>query len=126
MAACPEALDDGGDWSFYLFNDNAFAFEGGVLQTVGTEWGDHSHRTRVDAPIPRIEPGGFARIWREGDNVEFRMDLSLVVQTRGRQLAVTFEFPKLYAQRQLGLIGALKMRGFEVEVTTLDSPPDSK
>lgn len=121
VVACPEPLDDGNAWSFYFCNDNDFALDDVVLRTVGTEWGDQGHTSRVDVPVGTVAPMGFALIWREGDKVEFRLQLILRLQALGRSADLSFEFPKLYTQRNLRPGESLGKAGFQVEAASVAS-----
>ena len=113
IAACREAPDaNGNDWSFYLINDSTDPLELAVLYKVSYEWGDMPSAKRADVRVTALAPGAHAHIWR--DDGELRMDLSLLVQVRGRELKMSFEFPRLYRQRDLPVVEGLGKPGYEV------------
>ena len=113
IAACRETPDaDGNDWSFYLINDSADPLELAVLHEISYEWGDMPSTKRVDVRVAGLAPGAHAHIWR--DDGELRMDLSLRVQARGRELKMWFEFPRLYRKQELPIVDGLGKPGYEV------------
>jgi len=115
MAACSETLGDGKHWSFYLLNDGDTVIESVVLHAVGYEWGDWGNSKSVDVRISGLAPGAHALIWRDDDSAaELRVDLSLRVQTDGREVKLNFEFPKLYHLRNLKPVAGLGKPGYQV------------
>ena len=115
VAACREPLDDGKAWSFYLLNDNDFSLDEVVLCEVGYEWGDWGNTEAADIHVTGLAPGTHALIWRDdGSGAELRMDLSLRVQVRGREVRLQFEFPKLYRKRNLQVVDGLGKPGWQV------------
>ena len=115
IAACREDLNDGMYWSFYLINDSDVAFQSATLVCVATEWGDQGHSEVVDSRVTDLAPGSHALLCRDdGDNTEFRMELSVSVQVNGTEARLTFEFPKLYIQRNLPVVAGLSKPGYQV------------
>jgi hypothetical protein len=115
VVACREALDDGKEWSFYLINDGADPLDSAVLDWVSYEWGDMGNSEDADVRVTGLAPGAHALIWRDdGSGAELRMDLSVRVQSRGREAKMLFEFPKLYRQRDLPLVDGLGKSGLAV------------
>jgi len=115
VAACREALDDGKEWSFYLINDSAAPLDFAVLYEIGYEWGDLGNTEAADVRVTGLAPGAHALIWRDdGSGAELRMDLSLRVGVRDREVRLHFQFPKLYLQRNLQLVDSLGMPGWRV------------
>ena len=115
IAACREALDDGNEWSFYLINDSAFALDLAVLYEVQYEWGDIGNSEATDVRVTNLATEAHALIWRDdGSGAELRMDFLLRVCAQGREVALRFEFPKLYLKRNLDQIAALGKPGYEV------------
>jgi hypothetical protein len=115
VAACRESLDDGKEWSFYLINDSAAALEVAVLCAVGYEWGDWGRSEAVDVRVTGLGPGEHALIWRDdGSGAELRMELSLRVAARGREVRLQFEFPMLYRKRDLQVVDGLGIPGWPV------------
>ena len=114
IAACPEKLDDGKAWSFYLINDGAAPIDSATLLRVDTEWGDRSYREVIsDAHVVSLAPNAFALLWRDdGGNAEFRMELSVRMSVHGGVAELVFEFPKLYLQRHLQRIEPLGKIGW--------------
>jgi hypothetical protein len=122
VAACREALDDGKEWSFYLINDSAAPLDFAVLYEIGYEWGDSGNSEAADVRVTGLAPGAHALIWRDdGSGAELRMDLSLRVRVRGREVRLQFQFPKLYLQRNLQLVDSLGMPGWQVAAEGRDS-----
>jgi hypothetical protein len=111
VAACPEALGDGEQWSFYLINDGEVPLDAATLYEVSSEWGDFGHSKAVDVRVTGLRPGAHALIWR--DDGEFRTELSLRLRAGTREARLSFEFPKLYIQRNLSLVGGLGKHGWE-------------
>ena len=111
VAACREAAVDGNDWSFYLINDGDAPLDSAALYRVGTEWGDFGNSQAGDAHVTGLAAGEHALIWR-GDG-EFRTELSLLVRAGGREVRLSFEFPKLYIQRNLRHVDGLGKLGWE-------------
>ncbi len=110
VAACQE----GRKWNFHLINDSPTALDFAVLHKVGYEWGDFGNAEEVDVRVTDLTPGGHALIWRDdGSGAETRMDLFLRVQMSGREVLLSFEFPKLYCQRNLRMIEGLGKFGWE-------------
>jgi hypothetical protein len=115
VAACPEALDDGKEWRFYLINDGADLLDLAVLDKLSYEWGDWGNSETADVRVTGLAPGAHALIWRDdGSGAELRMELSLRVWVRGRVVRLQFEFPKLYLQRNLQLVDGLGKPGWQV------------
>lgn len=115
IAAYREVLDDGKEWSFYLINDSAAPLDLAVLYEIGYEWGDMGNSEAADVRITDLAPGAHALVWRDdGSGAELRMELSVRVQVRGREARLRFEFPKLYIQRNLQVVGGLGKRGWQV------------
>lgn len=112
MAACREERGDGNGWSFYLINDCDAPLESATLYRVSSEWGDMGNSYDADVRVGGLAPGAHALVWR--DDGEFRTELSLSVRAFGREARLSFEFPKLYIQRNLRPVDALGKRGFEV------------
>ena len=114
VAACREMLGDGNTWSFYLINDSDAALDSAVLLTVGYEWGDLGSSKTCNVRVHGLAPGANVRIWRDDDSgAEVRMDLSLLVHMRGREVRLQFEFPKLYLQRTLPMVEGLGKPGWQ-------------
>ena len=114
VAACPEALDDGKSWSFYLINDSGALLDSAELYSIGYEWGGAGNSESPNVRVIGLVPGGHALIWRDdGSGADIRMDLSLRVHVRGRELQLNFEFPKLYL-RELQMIDSLGKPGWQV------------
>lgn len=111
VAACREAQVDGNAWSFYLINDGNTPLDSSVLYEVSTEWGDIGHSQAPAVHVTGLAPGAHALIWR--DDGEFRIELSLLVRVGEREARLSFEFPKLYIQRNLRLVGWLGKPGLE-------------
>jgi len=114
LAACREALDDGKQWSFYLINDGDASLDSVILDEISYEWGDFGSSEKADARVADLAPGSHALIWRDdGSGAEFRMDFSMLVQSRGRQARLRFEFPKLYRQNKLPPVEGLNKSGWQ-------------
>jgi hypothetical protein len=114
IAACPESLGDGKEWSFYLINDSAVPFDMVVLKAFGHEWGDFGQTTYPDVKVTDVAPGANILIWRDNDD-EFRMWLTLLVQARGREVELLAEFPILYRSKDnLPLVTGLARPGWVV------------
>ena len=111
VAACREARGDGDTWSFYLINDGDVPLDSAVLYQVSTEWGDQGHTEAADRRVSGLAPGAHALIWR--DDGEFRTELCLRVSAGEREARLSFEFPKLYIQRDLRLVDGLGKPGWE-------------
>ena len=111
VAACREVLGDGKGWSFYLINDGGTPLDSAVLSEVISEWGDCGSSEAADVRVIGLAPGAHALIWR--DDGEFRIELSLLVRVGEREARLSFEFPKLYIQRNLRLVGWLGKPGLE-------------
>ena len=111
VAACREELADGKGWSFYLINDCAAPLDSAVLNQVSSEWGDCGHTETADVHVTGLAPGAHALIWR--DDGEFRTELSLLVRVGDREVRLSFEFPKLYRQKNLTLVDGVGKRGWE-------------
>lgn len=112
VAACREALSDGQVWSFYLINDCDTPLDSAVLYRITSEWGDLGSSRTADVHINGLAPGGRELIWR--DDGEFRTELSLLVRVGEREVRLSYEFPKLYTQRDLPLVDGLGKPGWEV------------
>ena len=110
VAACREVLGDDKAWSFYLINDCAAPLNEAVLYQVSTEWGDFGKSYATDVHITDLAPGAHALIWR--DDGEFRTELSLRVCAGEREVRLSFEFPKLYIQRNLAHVVELGKLGW--------------
>lgn len=118
VVACREDEGDGAAWSFYLLNESGLAIEGGALIEIAYQWGDNVTTENPSAPIGAVAPGQAALIWRGGsDGAEFRQDHVLKLRMGGREVAVRFEFPRLYKKRDLTLVAALGKRGWAVAPT---------
>jgi hypothetical protein len=114
VAACREALGDGKEWGFYLINDNTDPLDLTVLDTIGYEWGDWGNSETTDVRITGLAPGAHALLWRDdGSGAELRMDLSLLVRMRGREVRLRFEFPKLYLKSNLPMVEGLGKPGWQ-------------
>jgi hypothetical protein len=114
VAACRESLDDGKEWSFYLINDSDLTIDLAVLNNVGYEWGDWGNNEITNVRITNLLPGAHAIIWRDdGNGVELRMELTLLLQVRGREMRLQFEFPKLYRRSNLPIIDILGKPGWQ-------------
>lgn len=114
MAACRELLDDDKEWSFYLINDSNDHIDSVVLNQIWYEWGDLANSESVASCVTDIGPGAHALIWRDdGSGVEFRMILSVLACVGDREVNLSFEFPKLYRQRNLKLVNHLDKPGWE-------------
>lgn len=111
VAACREARGDENTWSFYLLNDGDAPLDSAVLYEVSTEWGDQGHTEAADERVSGLAPGAHALIWR--DDGEFRTELRLRVCAGDREERLSFEFPKLYKQRNLPLVDGLGKPGME-------------
>jgi hypothetical protein len=59
VAACPEVLNDGKEWSFYLINDSAVALDWALLHEIQYEWGDigKSETPPGECPRNRVRTG---------------------------------------------------------------------
>ena len=112
VAACREPPAGAGQWCFYLINDGDAPLDSAELYRVSTEWGDFGHSRAADARVGGLAPGAHALIWR--DDGEFRIELALLVRVAGREVRLTFEFPRLYRQTGLPLVGGLGKPGREV------------
>lgn len=111
VAACREAR---GEWAFYLVNDGNAPLDSATLTEVVYEWGDWGSREAPDVRVEGLGPGGHERIWQcDG---EVRTELRLLVRSGGREARLTFEFPKLYIQRNLRPIAGLDRTGWEEAV----------
>jgi hypothetical protein len=111
VGACREAQADGDAWSFYLINDGNTPLDSAALYEVSTEWGNVGHSQAPTVVVTGLAPGAHALIWR--DDGEFRIELSLLVRAGEREARLSFEFPKLYIQRNLRLVGWLGKLGLE-------------
>lgn len=115
IAACREALADGGEWSFYLINDSADSIDLAVLERVSYEWGDIGNSEHANVNVSGLRPGAHALLWRDdGSGAELRMDFSVRVQARGREVRMLFEFPKLYRKHDLPVVEGLGKAGYAV------------
>ena len=115
IAACRESLDDGNEWSFYLINDSDAPLDSATLDRIDYEWGGMGNSEAANKRVTGLEPGAHALLWRDdGDGAELRMELSLRVQTRDREVRMQFEFPKLYRLRDLPVIDGLGKPGYQV------------
>jgi hypothetical protein len=112
VAACREAPAGGNEWSFYLINDGDAPLDSAALYRVSTEWGDFGNSYAADVRVNGLAPGAHALIWR--DDGEFRTELSLLVRAGEREARLSFEFPKLYIQRNLRPVDGLGRPGWEV------------
>jgi hypothetical protein len=112
VAACPEALGDDKEWSFYLLNDGRSPLDEVVLKAFGHEWGDMGRTEHPCLKFTDLAPGASALIWRDNDD-EFRMWLTLAVRTRDREVELLFEFPMLYRRKNsLPLVDGLAKPGW--------------
>jgi hypothetical protein len=86
-----------------------------VLYEIGYEWGDSGNSQAADVRVTGLAPGAHALMWRDDSNgAELRMDLSLRVKVRGREVRMQFQFPKLHLQRNPQLVDSLGMPGWQV------------
>ncbi|MFL6286404.1 MAG: hypothetical protein ACJ74Q_24970 [Pyrinomonadaceae bacterium] len=111
VAACREASADADGWVFYLINDGVAPLDSAVLYRVSSEWGDLGNSKAADVRVNGLAPGAHAPIWQ--DDGEFRTELSLIVRAGGREVRLSFEFPKLYIQRNLSLLRGMDKHGWE-------------
>jgi hypothetical protein len=111
VAACRDASAAGNGWGFYLINDGDAALDSAVLYRVSSEWGDMGNSVAADVHVTALAPGAHALVWR--DDGEFRTELSLLVRAGGREARLSFEFPKLYLQKNLRPVGGLGKLGWE-------------
>jgi hypothetical protein len=115
VIACPERLDDGNEWSFYLINDSNVPLDSAVLYSVSYEWGDWGRSDKASVRVTALAPGAHALIWRDdGSGAELRMELSLRVHACGRDTTLRFEFPKLYRLQHLSVMDGLGKTGWPV------------
>jgi len=122
VAACREALNDGKAWSFYLINDSNAPFDRAVVYKIDYEWGDMGNSEDADVRVTDLAPGAHALIWRDdGSGAELRMELSLRLYLRGREVPLRFEFPKLCLQRNLPLVEGLGKPGWQVTAEAPDA-----
>ena len=110
VAACRET-PEGGEWGFYLINDCDAPLDSAVLYSVSTEWGNQGHSCVTDVRVSDLAPGAHALIWK--DDGEFRTELSLLVRAGGREVRLSFEFPRLYVKKNLPPVAGLGRRGWE-------------
>jgi hypothetical protein len=111
VAACPEVLGDGKEWSFYLINDGNAPLDRALLKAFGREWGDFGDATHPNVEFTNIEPAKSVLIWRDDDE-ELRMWLSLHVRMQAREASLLFEFPLLYRRKaDLPLVAGLGKPG---------------
>ena len=114
VAACPESLGDGSEWSIYLLNDGSTKLDEVVLKAFGHEWGDMGHTKHPNVRVTDVAPRASALIWRDNDD-EFRMWLTLLVRVRDREVELLFEFPMLYRRKEnLPLVDGLSKHGWAV------------
>ena len=114
VAACPEALGDGMEWSFYLFNDGSMPLDLVVLKTFGREWGDIGDTKHPNVKVTDIGAGASVLIWRDNDE-ELRMWLEVLVQVQNHEASLLVEFPMLYKRRgNLPLVAGLDKPGWVV------------
>jgi hypothetical protein len=111
VAACRDAPVAGSGWGFYLINDGNAVVDSAELYRVSSEWGDMGHSVAADVHVTALAPGAHALLWR--DDGEFRTELSLLVHAGGREARLSFEFPKLYLQKNLRFVGGLGKPGWE-------------
>lgn len=115
LVACREALDDGGEWSFYLINDSDRLLDLALLYEVQYEWGDTGSSEAAGVRVANLAPGAHALIWRDdGSGAELRMDFLVRVETAGHQAELRFEFPRLYRKHDLPLVANLGKPGYAV------------
>lgn len=115
MAACREALNDAKEWSFYLINDSPSPIQCLVLKRVSSEWGSQSAVEAKDVVVGDVAVGEHALVWRDdGSGAEFRMTVHVQLEMGGRATALSFEFPKLYRQRDLPVVAGLGKAGLQV------------
>jgi hypothetical protein len=112
VAACREPLAGTGRWCFYLINDGDGPLDSAQLYRVSTEWGDFGNSRAADVRVGGLAPGAHALVWR--DDGELRIELALLVRAGDREARLTFEFPRLYRQTGLPLVGGLGKPGLEV------------
>jgi hypothetical protein len=114
VAACPEALGDDKEWSFYLLNDGSVPLDLVVLKTFGREWGNIGETKHPNVKLTSVGTGASVLIWRDNDE-ELRMWLELLVRVRNREAALVVEFPMLYKRRgNLPLVAGLDKPGWVV------------
>jgi len=114
VAACREVLDDGKAWSFYLINDSDAPLDSAVLNQISYEWGDMGNSEATDVRVADLAVGAHMLIWRDdGCGAELRMDLSVLVRMRDREVRLLFEFPKLYLKTNLPLVAGLGKPGWQ-------------
>jgi hypothetical protein len=114
VAACREALDDAKEWSFYLINDCDTPLDSAVLDQISYEWGDSGNSEAANVHVTGLAAGAHALIWRDdGSGAEVRMDMSLLVRRRDREVRLLFEFPKLYRKTSLPLVDGLGKPGWQ-------------
>lgn len=114
VAACPESLGDGKEWSFYLLNDGRAPLDLVVLKAFGHEWGDFGRTEYPGVQVADLAPGANALIWRDDDD-ELRMWLSLLVRVRDREVELLLELPLLYRRKaNLPLVEGLAKPGWAV------------
>jgi hypothetical protein len=115
MAACREALDDGKEWSFYLINDSDVPLDWTALDEVSYEWGDMGNSEAADVRVTALAPGAHALVWRDdGSGAELRMEFSMRVRAREREVRMRFEFPRLYRKHDLPRVEGLDRPGWQV------------
>jgi hypothetical protein len=115
LVACREALDDGKEWSFYLINDSSFSIDLAVLDAISYEWGDFGNTEIAEVHVADFASGASVLIWRDdGGGAELRMEFSLLIKIRDREVRLRFEFPKLYQQTNLPLVDSLGKPGWQV------------
>ena len=119
VAACPEALGDDMEWSFYLFNDGSMPLDVVVLKTFAREWGDIGDTNHPNVKITNVGAGANVLIWRDNDE-ELRMWLELLVRVQNREAALVVEFPMLYKRRGiLPLVADLGKPGWVVSAVEI-------
>ncbi len=115
VAACRERGLDLKSWSFYLINDCSAQLDWTVLDLVDYEWGDMGSAKKVGARFASLAPGAHVLIWRDDSGAaEVRTTLSLRVCVQGREVPLTFEFPKLYRIEKMELVEGLGKPGWQV------------
>ena len=113
VAACPENLGDGNEWSFYLRNDSDEPFDSVVLTAFGHEWGDSGHTVHPDKHFCDLAPGANVLIWRDNDE-ELRMWMAVRVRVGERESELLLEFPYLYRRKgELPVVDWLAKPGWE-------------
>jgi hypothetical protein len=98
LAVSREELGDGKQWSLYLLNDMPCLLDA-TLDRISYEWGA-SEQSVNPAFSTRLQPGGFALLWRESsDGAEVNTELSIRVHAPGHNATLRFELGRLYRKQ---------------------------